>query len=169
VAKLKIEKVRDWSIKTLLRIDKVNCSRKIILSNQSQNIMKSDYYALYPKDKVVESFLNVISTVERIVDSVNEEVYSFYIENINSEKNVNNILAEIDGVRMEDIENKDYVAKNVRVKSSVGRVERMRSDSQSNSRANISRDPSEAADESGKEEGKNKRQFHVYNYYRFHR
>jgi len=127
VAKLKIEKVRDWSIKTLLRIDK------------SQNIMKNDYYALYPKDKVVESFLNVISTVERIVDSVNEE-------------NVNNILAEIDGVRMEDIENKDYVAKNVRVKSSVGRVERMRSDSQSNSRANISRDASEAADESGKEE-----------------
>ena len=53
---------------------------------------------------------------------------------------------------MEDIENKDYIAKNVRVKSSIGRFERMRSDSQSNSRANISRDASEA-EESGKEEG----------------
>lgn len=38
--------------------------------------MKNDYYTLYPKDKVVESFLNVINVVEDIVDCVNEEVYS---------------------------------------------------------------------------------------------
>lgn len=40
--------------------------------------MKNDWYSLYPKEKVVESFLNVISTVESIVDAVNEEVIGLY-------------------------------------------------------------------------------------------
>ncbi len=65
---------------------------------------------------------------------------------------MNKILDEIDGVKMEEIENKDYISKNVRVKANLGKLERRRSDSQNLSRSNLSRDTSEG-DESNKEDG----------------
>jgi len=116
-AKLKIEKVRDWSIKSLLKIDK------------AQNILTNDHYQAFPKDKVVESFLKVIDTVNQHLDVVTDE-------------DVNKVLAEIDDVKMEEIESKEYAEKNIRVDSTIpifGRHDRRRmSESRTNSRGNIS-------------------------------
>ncbi len=61
-AKLKIEKVRDWSLKSLMKIDK------------AENNMTNDHYNAFPKDKVVESFLKVIETVNQHLDAVTDEV-----------------------------------------------------------------------------------------------
>jgi len=116
-AKLKIEKVRDWSIKSLLKIDK------------AQNILTNDHYQAFPKDKVVESFLKVIDSVNQHLDLVTDE-------------DVNKVLAEIDDVKMEEIESKEYAEKNIRVDSTIpifGRHDRRRmSESRTNSRGNIS-------------------------------
>ena len=53
---------------------------------------------------------------------------------------------------MEDVEDREFITKNVRVKPPVGR-ERFRStDSHSNSRANISRDGSDVGDSTTRED-----------------
>jgi hypothetical protein len=116
-AKLKIEKVRDWSLKSLMKIDK------------AENNMTNDHYQAFPKDKVVESFLKVIETVNQHLDAVTDE-------------DVNKVLSEIDDVKMEEIESREYAEKNVRVDSNIaniGRHDRRRmSESRTNSRGNIS-------------------------------
>jgi len=67
-AKLKIEKVRDWSLKSLMKIDK------------AENNMTNDHYQAFPKDKVVEAFLKVIETVNQHLDAVTDEVNFIFLE-----------------------------------------------------------------------------------------
>lgn len=93
----------------------------------------NDYYQIYPKDKVVDAFLQVIDAVDICLSTANEA-------------DINHVLEEIDAIKMEDVEDREFIAKNVRVKPPVGRERFKSTDSHSNSRANISREGSEGGD-----------------------
>jgi hypothetical protein len=119
-AKLVLEKIYSWSIKTLIKIDK------------AQKIMGHNYYEKYPKERgpevVSQAFMKVLETLKTTLASVKDQ---------DTEK----VLAEIDKTRLdEEMKKEDFLHKNIRVRPTANRVEKRTSDSLSNSKASFSKD-----------------------------